>query len=283
MPIRPQPLHPRSDEIEAQAYAWAVRRGLVDEAGGRALAASRVVTLATSYYRTAGWAEMAVLARFYVWLLTLDDWFDAPGGPPGRVPRVFHEALARDLWPAVTAGAPDAWRHRFTRHLRGCVAGYRWQAAVRTGAVPLPDVAAYVTWRRRSFGAYPVFDLIEYVERQSFPDALVGGAAARTTVAAASDVMAWTNDIHSLPRDRRAGERGNLAVLLRERRGGGWDDAVAEAERMTGDRVADLLRARDDLARSGPQGRLLGARVTGAVRGAWDWHRASARYRSHAP
>ncbi|WP_052847380.1 terpene synthase family protein [Streptomyces avicenniae] len=283
MPIRRQPLHPRSDELEDQAYAWAAARGLVPDGGARRLAASRVVTLATSYYRTAGYAEMAVLARWYVWLLTLDDWFDHAGRLPRGVPRPFHEALVRDLWPVTAEGAPGGWRNRFARHLRECVAGYRWQAGVRLGAVPVPDVAGYVAWRRRSFGAYPVFDLVEYVERQTFPVRLAEGRAARAAVAAASDVMAWTNDVHSLPRDIRAGETANLAVLVRARDGGGWPEALAEVDRMTTARVVDLLRARDELAEAGRQGRLLGARVTGAVRGAWDWHRDSARYREEEP
>ncbi|MEV1009250.1 hypothetical protein [Streptomyces sp. NPDC049881] len=283
MPIRPQPLHPRSDELEDQAYAWAAARGLVPDGGADRLAASRVVTLATSYYRTAGYAEMAVLARWYVWLLTLDDWFDTAARLPRGVPRPFHEALVRELWPVTAGDAPQEWRNRFARHLRECVAGYRWQAGVRLGAVPVPGVAEYVGWRRRSFGAYPVFDLVEYVERQTFPAALVGCGAARTAVAAASDVMAWTNDVHSLPRDIAAGETGNLAVLVRARDGGSWPEALAEVERMTTGRVVDLLRARDALSRAGRQGRLLGTRVTGAVRGAWDWHRDSARYRAPEP
>ncbi|RKN37528.1 terpene synthase family protein [Streptomyces hoynatensis] len=306
MPIPGGPLHPRSAELEAQAYDWALRRGLVDAEGHRRLAASRVVTLATSYYLTARYREMAVLARWYVWLLTLDDWYDeappagagrggagahrdaaGPGsagrgpGSAGRGPgaAAFRAALAEDLWPATRARMSPAWRARFGRHLRECVAGYRWQAAVRTGRVPPPEPAEYIAWRRRSFGAYPIFDLIEFVERQEFGAPLRQDAAAAELVAAASDAMAWTNDLHSLERDLACGERGNLALVVAAATGGGRDEAAARVEEMIAERLRALLRARAALLPLGPQGRLLGDRVCAAVRGAWDWHRASARYR----
>ncbi|TDC60845.1 terpene synthase family protein [Streptomyces hainanensis] len=279
MPIPSQPLHPRSAEIEEQAYDWAARHGLVDAAGHHRLAASRVVTLATSYYRAAPYPEMALLARWYVWLLTADDWFDR-GGPAWDD---FRRALAEELWPPTAAPMSPAWRRRFARHLRGCLAGYHWQAGVRLGLRPPPTLAQYVVWRRLSFGALPIFQLIQLVERREFAAMLLDAAPVRELTAAASDVMAWTNDVHSLPRDLAAGERANLVILVRDRHALP-DDAAATAavQRLIAARTDHLLAARGDLHRLGPDARLLATRVTTAVRGAWDWHRHSVRYRAAA-
>ncbi|TDC04601.1 hypothetical protein E1265_35870 [Streptomyces sp. 8K308] len=280
MPIPSQPLHPRSPELEEQAYDWAARHGLVDAAGRRRLAASRVVTLATSYYHTAPYPEMALLARWYVWLLAADDWFDRAAGStegPGTW-SVFQRALVRELWPPTAEPMSAAWRRRFARHLRDCLAGYHWQAGVRLGLRPPPTLAQYVAWRRLSFGAHPIFELIQFVERREFAAALLTAAPARELTAAASDVMAWTNDVRSLRRDLAAGEHANLVLLVRDRLGHDEARATAAVQRMVAARIDHLLAARRTLRRLGPDARLLGDRVTTAVRGAWDWHHDSARY-----
>ncbi|MDT0318051.1 terpene synthase family protein [Streptomyces millisiae] len=279
MPIPSQPLHPRSPELEEQAYDWAARHGLVDAAGHRRLAASRVVTLATSYYRTAPYPEMALLARWYVWLLAADDWFDRAGTTEAPAPwAVFRRALAHELWPPTAEPMSAAWRRRFARHLRDCLAGYHWQAAVRLGLRPTPTLAQYVAWRRLSFGAHPIFELIQFVERREFAPALLDAAPARELTAAASDVMAWTNDVRSLRRDLAAGERANLVLLVRDRLDLDEAAATAAVQRMVADRIDHLLAARRALRRLGPDAHLLGDRVTTAVRGAWDWHHHSTRY-----
>ena len=97
--------------------------------------------------------------------------------------------------------------------------------------------------------------------------------------AAASDAMAWTNDLHSLERDLARGERANLVLVLAAATGGERAAAAARVEELIAGRLRALLRAREALLPLGPQGRLLGDRVCAMVRGAWDWHRASARYR----
>ncbi|WP_461038470.1 terpene synthase family protein [Streptomyces mayteni] len=277
MPIPGQPLHPRSVELEEQAYDWAAGHGLVDAAGHRRLAASRVVTLATSYYRAAPYPEMALLARWYVWLLTADDWFDRPAGTAWAD---FRRALAEELWPPTAAPMSPAWRRRFARHLRDCLTGYHWQAGVRLGLRPPPTLAQYVAWRRLSFGALPIFQLIQLVERREFAATLLDAAPVRELTAAASDVMAWTNDVHSLPRDRATGERANLVILVRDHHALP-DDATATAtvQRMIAARTDQLVTVGRELQTLGPDAHLLTTRVTTAVRGAWDWHRASARYR----
>lgn len=287
LPFPAQASHPLSDELEAEAYAWARDRGLVDDAGYRRLAASRVVTAGTGYYDRGDRERMAVLARWYVWLVLIDDYFDdtpvkddpaaweqrtaafaadlvaALSGQEvtreatGEVTREatgaqqhgsrLYEATVRELWPRTAARMSDSWRRRFIDHLRAFLEACRWHARVRHGVAPAPTQREYVAYRRRSFGGGIFYDMIDMVEGQELPEAFYAGQTWRELAAASSDAMAWTNDIFSLPKDLADGERANLVLLVREQRGGDWRRCVDEVNAMVSERLRDFLRARAEL------------------------------------
>ncbi|MFG3041946.1 terpene synthase family protein [Streptomyces sp. NPDC048330] len=303
--------------MEAAAYAWAVERGLLDEAGHRRMAASRVVSAGTGYYDRAGAEEMGILACWYVWSLKVAD--DLDNGPCSESPEQWSHrtaalvadlaapcygrpapdgerhgplftVLAEDLWPRTAARMSLQWQQRFADHHHACLDAYRWQAAVRNGILPEPSLADYITRRRFSYGGYIFYDLIELVEGLTLPEPFYAERTWHDLTATASDAMAWTNDIISLPKDLRDGERTNLVVLTQEQHGGTWDASVEQVNTMVSERLRHFLYAYADLPytirRLGlgeealTQAQLLATRLGGAVRASLDWHLRSARYTS---
>lgn len=320
LPFPEHPGHPRSDEVEAGAYAWARDRGLVDEAGYRRLVASRIVTAGTGYYDRGGLAELGVVACWYVWFLLVDDYFDdtpVRGGSAAWQRRTgefvddlaaaldghriqagerhgpLFAAVAEDLWPRTAERMPGAWRRRFTDHLRDCVAAFRWQAMVRHGALPVPGIADYLTRRRFSFGSHIFYDLIEMVDSLSLPEAFYTGRTWHELMATTTDAMAWTNDIFSLPKDLADGERANLVVLIHAQGRGSWKECVDEVNLMVNERLRRFLYTRADLPyeirRLGlddgalAQADLLATRLGAAVRASLDLHLRSARWAAGTP
>ncbi|MFJ6738976.1 terpene synthase family protein [Streptomyces sp. NPDC091279] len=315
LPFPEQAGHPEAAEIEAAACAWARERGLVDEAGWRRVTASRVVSAGTGCYDRAGRAEMDILARWYVWSLVVAD--DLDGGPRGEsapewsrrsaalvadLTAVFQgravpdgarhgplfSAVADDLWPRTAERMSADWQHRFADHHHACLAAYRWQAAVRNGILPAPTLADYITRRRFSYGGYVFFDLIDLVEGVRLTERFYAERTWHDLTAAASDAMAWTNDIISLPKDLRDGERTNLLVLARGQLGGTWRECADQANAMVSERLRQFLYAYADLpytvsrlgldAEALTQAQQLAARLGAKVRASLNWHLRSARY-----
>lgn len=320
LPFPEQAGHPQSDEVEAGAYAWARDRELVDEAGYRRLVASRIVTAGTGYYDRGALVEMGIVARWYVWILLADDYFDdtpVQGGlaawerrtgefvddlaaaldghriQAGERHGPLFAAVVEDLWPRTAERMPDAWRRRFADHLRDCVTAFRWQATVRHGELPVPTIAEYLTRRRFSFGSYIFYDLIEMVDSLSLPEAFYAGRTWHQLMATTTDAMAWTNDIFSLSKDLADGECANLVILIHAQNRGSWEECVDEVNMMVSERLRHFLYARADLPYeirnlglgdgALAQADLLAARLGGAVRASLDLHRRSARWAADAP
>ncbi len=320
LPFPEQTEHPLSDEVEAEAYAWARDRDLVDEAGYRRLVASRVVTAGTGYYDRGAVEDMGIVARWYVWILLFDDYFDdAPlqgdlsewerctgefvddlavvldgrGTQAGERHGPLFAAVAEDLWPRTAERMPAAWRRRFADHLRASVEAFRWQARVRHSALPVPAIPEYVTYRRLSFGAPIFYDMIDMVDSLSLPEAFYASRTWHDLMATTTDAMAWTNDIFSLPKDLADGECANLVLLVRAQSGGSWEECVDEVNMMVSERLRHFLYARADLPyqirnlglgdEALAQAELLATRLGGAVRASLDLHLRSARWAAGDP
>jgi hypothetical protein len=319
LPFPEQSWHPAAADVEAAACAWARDCGLVDEAGYRRVVASRVVSAGTSCFERGGHQEMSILARWYVWSLLIAD--DLDGGPRGvsaaqwsrdsaalvaDLAALFHgrpvvdgerhgplfSAVAQDLWPRTAERMSTRWQRRFAAHHQACLEAYRWQAAVRNGILPEPSLADYITRRRFSYGGYVFYDLIDLVEGVDLPEPFYAERVWHDLTAAVSDAMAWTNDIISLPKDLRDGERTNLVLLTRGQHGGSWESCVEQVNAMVSERLRHFLYAYADLPytirRLGlgedalAQAELLATRLGGAVRASLDWHLRSDRYLSEA-
>ncbi|MFF5756954.1 FAD-binding protein [Streptomyces longwoodensis] len=202
----------------------------------------------------AGPVELGLLAQWSAFIVSVDDGFDRHGQSPAQVRTVLDQlmdvldspdgtrypasappavrALA-DLWERTRIAARPGWRRRFCALYRDfadatCTETRRRARGVRTG------LDEYLALRRRTITVLPVLAL---VERALPPAAELDGLRD-----AAADIIAWTNDLRSAPREEDEGTENLVGVLARHHRCG-RSEAAARARAMLAERMDDFDRA----------------------------------------
>jgi hypothetical protein len=230
----PSRAHSSAAEIGAHALTWAREVGLVaNERGAERMRRAGFEHLAARAFPHTRLAKVALFAEWITWLSCFDDERDEGrlGSDVDELDRLWDQLLAAlggdaereatpapaievalvDLWYPTSAGMGRGWRRRFVDHLELHRLGVRREAENRvTGRVPSLD--EYPLLRRQTAGMF-VWDLVEAILEVEVPVELVSSVEWTSLIAAVSDVVAWCNDIASLPREDAGGEVHNYVVV----------------------------------------------------------------------
>ncbi len=264
----PQRVHPAADRIGEHLLAWAAGFGLaVDDAACARLDAAGFHLAAARILPDAEQADVELFAQWTVWLFHLDDEQDE--GPMGRDAAIVRETYASitsitstaegqpapagapasvtalaDLWPRTARGMSAPWRRRIRQHIHDHRDAFLTQIAHRqNGTVATPE--EYPTLRRNDNAMF-MYDLVEVAYRTEIPPDLAATKSWTELCAASSDIIAWTNDVVSLPREAALGETTNYVIVLQ--RATGCDERTAlEQVHLY---ITRRLRALDDAQRA---------------------------------
>jgi hypothetical protein len=229
--------HRSTAEIGAQTVAWAREVGLVtSEQAAERMRRSGFEQLAARAFPETRLAKVALFAEWLAWLFCFDDERDEGrlGSSPDELDRVWDELLAAlrgdaehqgtparasevalvDLWYPTSSGMGSGWRRRFVDHLELHRLGVRREAENRV-AGRVPGLDEYPLLRRQTAGMF-VWDLVEAILEVEVPPELASSVEWTNLTAAVSDVVAWCNDVASLPREAAAGEVHNYVVVAAE-------------------------------------------------------------------
>ncbi|MFE7129667.1 hypothetical protein ACFVIM_02285 [Streptomyces sp. NPDC057638] len=308
-PIRcpfPSRISPYARQAATHLDAWVARFGVVRERVARErFERAGFGEFAAVTYPTADLECLCLIADWFGWLFLVDDQLDdghvgrdltaartaaatlldvlaGPGTPvrPGESGPPLLLAL-RDLWHRTAPRCGPRWRDRFTRHLTACLDAACWEAANRVAGV-VPGEAEYIERRRHTGAVFVCMDLIDVVTGAEIPDHIHAGEEFQTTLCAASDVVAWTNDWYSYGKETALGEYHNLVTVVATARG----LTRREAMDHTADAIAAqtrryrLLRQRLLTVFPGHRAALVRclAGMESWMRGNLDWSRATLRY-----
>ncbi|AWH29583.1 cytochrome P450 [Stenotrophomonas sp. YAU14A_MKIMI4_1] len=293
---------PDSKALQLHVLDWGQRHGLIGRRGAHRLRTTPLLELGTALCGQAPSERAQVLLCWYLWALTLDDRIDdGPWAENGVLERFITEieaitcsdnaslrqphatddpmlaVFAGHLWPLTRDWSNALWQSRLREHL---ILHLRAQAAlVRArqdeATICLDD---YLPLRRHSFGALFFFDLVdaaESVDPFTHPASAASWASLREM---AADIIAWTNDIHSIAKDVVCGERCNLVSILAERSNDDWSGAIESAHRMVQTSVAEFAAAATALESTGATPASSPDRLRNIVRASADWHRRVSRY-----
>ena len=229
--------HRSAGEIGVQTVAWAREVGLVtSEQAAERMRRAGFEQLAARAFPETRLAKVALFAEWLAWLFCFDDERDEGqlGSSVDELDRVWDELLAAlggdaehegtparaievalvDLWYPTSSGMGPGWRRRFVDHLELHRLGVRREAENRvTGRVPGLD--EYPLLRRQTAGMF-VWDLVEAILEVEVPSELASSVEWTNLTAAVSDVVAWCNDVASLPRESARGEIHNYVVVAAE-------------------------------------------------------------------
>ena len=298
---------PRSDHerLRAHALAWAQRYGLIGRRGAHRLSTTALLDLGVALCGRAPTHRAEVLVCWYLWALTLDDRIDdgpwaengaleqfitsvqaltegaGQSGESSRFEDPMLVVLVDDLWPRTRCWGDDRWPDRLVRHLIRHLRAQATLVRVRENDTAL-TLTQYLPLRRDSFGALFFFDLIDGAETLD-PYASAAQAQAWNTLREhAADLIAWTNDIHSIAKDVVCGERFNLVSILADAAGMDWPAALESAHQMVNTAVAQFTAVAARCASHPPGAATDPDRLRQVVRAAGDWHRSVSRYHLHA-
>lgn len=295
-----------------------MRHGLIGPRGSARLAATPLLGLGLALAGQAPFDGAAVLMDWFLWALVLDDRIDdGPWADEGALDGFVEAAdaivcgravggmrdpmlavLADDLWPrtrrlAEGPGLPEPGVDRIRGHLLRHLNAQR-ELVRRRESPDSMGLAEYVTMRRDTFGALFFFDLIDAADGIVQPADPCGEGCLGTLREHAADVIAWTNDIHSVPKDIVLGERFNLVAVLAAERGLDWQPALDAAhgvvatvlgrftamwQQYAGHHAADGPD-RTDVGPGGTPSRPV--RLAQAIRASADWHASVSRYHLQA-
>ncbi|WP_231984796.1 cytochrome P450 [Pseudomonas libanensis] len=248
-----------------------------------------------------------ILVCWYLWALILDDRIDdgpwAENGalerficavqaatesegtvPPGETSQFEDPMLAvlvDDLWPQIKYWGGDGWRHRCVGHLIQHLRAQAAQVRLRETDSAF-TLVEYLPLRRDSFGALFFFDLIDAAETLDPYEHEADIDGWNTLREHAANIIAWTNDIHSLAKDVACGERYNLVSILADTAGADWPTAIESAHQMVNTAVADFTAIAAQQVNHRAGAATDPNRLRQVVRAAGDWHRSVSRYHLNA-
>ncbi|MEV4315478.1 hypothetical protein [Actinocrispum sp. NPDC049592] len=303
------------DETEGHLSSWARGSGMIaDEQNGVRFDSMLLGRLAARTYPMADQRSLFTLADWMGWFFLFDDTLDDTS--EGRdiryvrpivraLDRILHQdpirlefegdspvslALA-DLWRRTARSMPASWRKRFVRNMSAYLYAYVTQAEVNTSRRALTE-ESYVLHRLRSGAGFASIDLIEFAQNASLPDDLHQRPELQTLKETTSNVVCWSNDVFSAPKEITRGDLCNYVAVLQQQ----TQLPFQQCANMVCERILDQVRLFEDtealLARTksrntwGPSTtRALGGYVKGLkawMRGNIDWSLETARYRHRA-
>lgn len=306
LPFPAPPPRADSDRLRTHGLAWAQRYGLIGRRGAHRLGTTPLLELGMALCGQAPTQRAEILVCWYLWALTLDDRIDdGPWAENGTLDRFIdavqavtesHDGdpsadthrlddpmlvvLAEDLWPQTRHWGDARWRHGLVRHLLQHLRAQATLVRMRETDTA-PTLAEYLPLRRDSFGALFFFDLIdgaEALDPYQHPADIHCWTALREH---AADIIAWTNDIHSIAKDVVCGERFNLVSVLAHTEGGDWPTAIASAHQRVNMAVAAFTTVAAVHAENRPSAAAAPDRLSQVARAAGDWHRSVSRYHLH--
>ncbi|NGO06297.1 terpene cyclase [Streptomyces sp. HC44] len=303
----PHRLNPFAEKARFHVAHWVRHNGLVHRESARErFERADFGWFAAVVYPTADASRLNLMADWFAWLFLVDDQLD--DGRFGRSPDHVGETVDRmravlgghgrcevadphipttisslaGLWERTAPHATPEWRRRFVGHLEECLrTAAVWEAGNRIDGT-VPSEETYIVNRRHTGAIYVCMDLIEIVERISVPDSVHRSPEFTAALDAACNVVCWTNDVHSLAKERLRGEVHNLVFLVEHHRGldrrTALDHVRTAIEEETGRYLAaeaKLLTAHPDRTR---ELTLYTAGMRTWMRGNLDWSRRTKRY-----
>jgi cytochrome P450 len=294
------------DHLRTHALAWAQRYGLIGRRGAHRLSTTALLDLGIALCGQAPTHRARILVCWYLWALILDDRIDdGPWAEDGELERFIDAVqavtendcadpsvetsrfddpmlvvLAEDLWPQTRSWGNEQWRQRLVLHLMRHLRAQATLVQMREPDTEL-SLVEYLPLRRDSFGALFFFDLIDAAESLDPYKHPANTEWWNTLRKRGADIIAWTNDIHSVAKDVVCGERFNLVSLMTDIEDVDWPAAIESAHQMVDmaveefNAIAARYAGRSGCAATDPN------RLRQIVRAAGDWHRSVSRYHLH--
>lgn len=264
----PPTVSPYTQRIEEYVRSLGESLGLKETQGGRDRLEAGYGQFVAWTYPEASFRDLCLCAEWLFFTFILDDLhtlkvYDDPevwapvhrrlmgiintgkDPAPARERTPFTEALT-NLSIRTRERLSPALHRRLNRHLDLFFQGFTEESENRFRGTP-PGIDSFTRTRRLSVGMEFGFDLVELSQRREVPESIYETGLFREIVEAASDVVAWQNDLHSIHLDDMRGDFHNVVIVMQHADGVTLQEAIASAVAKVQGRVADFLAAERQL------------------------------------
>lgn len=313
IPTYPEPTPPAespyTEKIEEYVRSLGESLGLTQTPGGRKRLEAGYGRFVAWTYPEASFRDLCLCAEWLFFTFILDDLhtlkvYDTPEAwtpvhrrlmdiintgedpAPAREATLLTKALT-DLSVRTRERLSPALHGRLNRHLDLFFQGFAEESENRFRGTP-PGIDSFTQTRRLSVGMEFGFDLVELSLSTEVPEDIYETGFFRRMVEAASDVVAWQNDLHSVPLDIKRGDFHNVVIVMQHAAGISLTEAFKSSVAKVRRRVADFLVTEEQLSpflasrgvRPGDREEVL--RVTAGMRqwtnGCLEWYGNTTRY-----
>lgn len=265
----PPAVSPYAQRVEEYVRTLGWSLGLTETEDGRARLEAGYGNFVAWTYPEASFRDLCLCAEWLFFTFILDDLhtlkvYDAPEAwvpvhrrlmdiindgmdpAPPRDQTPFTKALT-NLSIRTRERLSPGLRTRLNRHLDLFFQGFAEESENRFRGTP-PGIDSFTHTRRLSVGMEFGFDLVELSQGMEVPQDVYETSLFREIVEAASDVVAWQNDLHSLHLDQQRGDFHNVVIVMQHADGISLQDAIDSTVAKVQGRVADFLAAEERLA-----------------------------------
>ena len=258
---------PVSEHLEyarGRHLLWVWKTGLMrSHAGFEEYQSWDLPQAAARTYPYASADDMVILMNWFSLAFLFDDQFDAanpdradrvaevareliatPLRPVGTTPRVICPITSAwaEVWAHLADGMSLAWRTRFAASWGRFLVAHTEEVDLSArGLAGTLGLEEYAEFRRRTVGIHHSIDAGERSRGFEVPPQVQAHELMVRMRDLAADTIGFMNDIHSFQREKRRGDGHNLIAVLHRERDCTWEEAAAEAYRMTTDRLNEYL------------------------------------------
>ncbi|MGH8469908.1 MAG: terpene synthase family protein [Gammaproteobacteria bacterium] len=306
---------PYAEAVHQHTLEWVRRHALIkDERAFEHLRSSKFGWLAARAHPNAPLEGVTIASDWFTWLFLMDDECDecgigkrperlaalqgqflrvlSGGQPEAPLDPEFRDVRKRidvpllhalcDLRDRMEARMPRAWRARFIHSVVEYFESSKWEAANRARGI-WPDAPTYIRMRPYTGALYTDIELIDMTEGIALPLAVRKHPLVQRLMLITNNVVCWSNDIFSLPKERAHLDMHNLALILQHKEEIPLQTAVDRVAVLTDKEVRRFIELEALLPSFGAPldadvRRFIGV-LRAWMRGNLDWSYESGRYR----
>ncbi len=299
----PPAIHPAVESLRQHTMAWARRFHLIhDHAGDERMQAIQSWTLVARCFPQAEYEALMIVVDWDTWAFLIDDQSEnlRHRSDPETLAALLRSFLAvldhhepvvhgplveslSDIWERLCERTTPQWQRRFRQSVADCFDALVWEAHNRQQG-RIPDMETYIRMRRKTSGFETHVNLADLTEQFRFPDQIHAMPELQALTDIANDVISWTNDLFSLPKERAERDIHNLALICQHEQQIGEQQAIDHVVALVNREVRRFFEVEAQLPDMPPEmqedvGKYLGV-LRAWMRGNLDWSMATTRYHS---
>lgn len=301
-PLTPA-VNPYAECVQLCTIEWALKFQLVQPQSKQLarLHAIRSGQLAALYFPRLAPHHLELVTDWMTWLFCCDDLCDA--GQLGRDPQAWWPLAGRllkiikgencttrdepldnalaDICLRLRHVTNEVWIARFTNSVMHYFQSTQWEAMVCIQEVT-PDLSTYTKMRPYTGGVYTCFDMLGIASALDPEADCLSHAYVKQLEVMANNHMCWVNDLFSLAKELREGNRKNLVLVLQHEQQLRLPEALERVVAMCNAEMRAFLNLVALLSvEKGTEGESLQLYIDGlaaCIRGNLDWHTQTGRY-----